>query len=290
MLSKEETRHSQAVSRVNEYSWVKYIKQRINKNKNFITTLTGPTGSGKSWTALSIGEMLDKDFNIDRVVFSGTELMNLINSGNLKSGSVIVWDEAGVNLSNRNWQALTNKLINYLLQTFRHKNFVLIFTVPYTDFVDAATRKLFHADFQTVSVNETNKTCKIKPKMMQYNANLKKMYYHYLRMYTDEGITKIKRWNVPKPSDELIEAYEMKKNRFTKGLNKNIGMSLRQIEEKDGRKPLTELQTKIVEYWKQGISIQKEIAKKLGRSEVQTGRNIKWMRNKGYFKEDYLKK
>jgi len=160
-----------------EYSIVRYIKYRIRCNKNFLVILTGPTGSGKSWSALSMGELIDEDFNISRVVFSGTELMKLINSDELKSGSVVVWDEAGVNLSNRNWQSGINKMMNLLLQTFRHRNIILIFTVPYQDFIDAATRKLFHADFQTVSINKAKKTCRIKPKLMQYNASMKKTDY-----------------------------------------------------------------------------------------------------------------
>jgi len=40
--------------------------------------------SGKSWSSLSVGEQADPEFNIDRVVFSGGELMRLINSGKLK--------------------------------------------------------------------------------------------------------------------------------------------------------------------------------------------------------------
>ena len=271
-----------------EYSLVKYIKYRIKCNKNFLAILTGPTGSGKSWTALSIGELLDDNFNIGRVVFSGTELMKLINSNELKSGSVVIWDEAGVNLSNRNWQSGINKMMNLLLQTFRHRNIILIFTVPYQDFVDAATRKLFHGEFQTVSINKAKKTCMIKPKLMQYNANMKKMYYHYLIVKGPNGGGKIRRWNVPKPSSELIKSYEKKKTRFTDGLNASVEMTMRQLEYTDDvRKPLTKLQKGVRNLLDEGMRKQKEIAAQLGTSQPVVSIAEKYLRKKGYWKEEY---
>ena len=109
--------------------------------------------SGKSYCALSMAKQLDKRFTMDNVVFTPEELMNLVESDKLKKGSVIVWDEAGVGISHRSWQSQTNKLINYLLQTFRHRNFILIFTSPHLDFIDASTRKLFHAQFQTKEID-----------------------------------------------------------------------------------------------------------------------------------------
>lgn len=210
-----------------EPSIVQYIKWRIKSNKNFICAVTGPTGSGKSWTTLSMAQQLDEDFNIDRIVFKAKDLMALINSNTLTKGSVIVWDEAGIDLSNRNWQSTMNKVMNYLLQTFRHKNFILFFTVPYSDFVDATTRKLFHAEFTTIGINKRLKTCSIKPKMLQYNASLKKWYAKYLIVrIKDIGASKIKRWRVKKPTEELIKHYESKKQEFTSELNQEIQQTL----------------------------------------------------------------
>ena len=217
----------------NKYSLVRYIHRRIANNKNFLATITGPTGSGKSWSALSMAELLDKEFSVDRVIFKGRELMKLINEGNLKPGSVIVWDEAGIDLSNRNWQSVTNKMLNALLQTFRHKNFILFFTVPYHDFVDASSRKLFHADFETQKINKNQEVVVIKPKLLQYNSNLCKWYRKYLKVQVNHSIVKIRRWAVPKPSDALIKAYEEKKNKFTKNLNMDIDRQLEKLEEPD---------------------------------------------------------
>jgi ABC-type lipoprotein export system ATPase subunit len=216
-----------------DYSLVRYIKRRILNNKNFLATITGPTGSGKSWSALSIAELLDESFTADRIIFKGRDLMKLINYGDLKPGSVIIWDEAGIDLSNRNWQSVTNKMLNALLQTFRHKNFILLFTVPYNDFIDVSSRKLFHADFETQRINKAEQVVVIKPKLLQYNSNLSKWYRKYLKVKINHKIVKIRKWKVPKPSDEIIKAYEEKKNLYTKALNIDIDSELLKLEGKD---------------------------------------------------------
>jgi type II secretory ATPase GspE/PulE/Tfp pilus assembly ATPase PilB-like protein len=213
-----------------DYSLVRYIQRRIKNNKNFLATITGPTGSGKSWSALSMAKLIDPTFTADRVIFRARELMKLINEGNLGAGSVIVWDEAGIDLSNRNWQSVTNKMLNALLQTFRHKNFILFFTVPYHDFIDSASKKLFHADFETQRINKNQGLVIIKPKLLQYNSNLSKWYRKYLKVQINNKIVKIKRWAVPRPDEELVRAYESRKNLFTQDLNKDIDNQLKELE------------------------------------------------------------
>jgi len=283
-----------------EYSWINYIKQRITDNKNFLCMITGPTGSGKSLSGLSILEMLNKDFNIDMVVFSGKHLMRLINYGNYdtkKKDKVIgfLWDEAGIGLGSRQWQSITNKVINFLLQTFRHKNFVLIFTAPYMDFVDSATRKLFHAVFETTEINKQKQTVTIKPKQLQYNADKKKFYYHYLKvLIKGKGMVKIKRWAIPRPSKETEKSYEEKKIAFTTKLNKEIEGTLESLDSNGKRRrQLTDTQILIIEAWKSGIKNQTKIAEYVGKKEKkrvyqpEISENERHMKNKGYFKENY---
>jgi len=112
-------------------SWIRYIRNRIIKKKNFLALISGATGSGKSWSCLSIALMLDKSFNEERIIFGLKGLMKLINSGeNFSAGTVFVWDEFQVDISNRSWQSLTNKLLTSLLSTFRHKQFILLINAP----------------------------------------------------------------------------------------------------------------------------------------------------------------
>jgi len=263
----------------NKPAWIRYIKQRIKNNKNFLGMVIGPTGSGKSLAAITILNLLNKNFNIDMVIFNGRDLMRLINYGDYKNnGNEVIgflWDEAGVDLSNRNWQSTTNKVINYLLQTFRHRNFVLLFTAPYMDFIDSATRKLFHATFETCGINKAKQTVTIKAKQLQYNGDKKKFYYHYLKnSIKGEGSVKIKRWKIHRPFKELEDRYEKKKTNFTSKLNKEIEGTLEKVKGNGkSKRALTKKQELILECWKKGIKLQ---------------RNERRMRNKGYFKENYL--
>lgn len=261
---------------VDKYSWIKYIKKRIRDNKNFLEVTTGPTGSGKSWTNLAIAEMLDPEFKIERVVFKAGDLMRLINSNTLKKGSVILWDEAQIDLNARSWQSLINKVINFLITTFRHQNFILLFTSPYADFMDSATMKLFHANFETVSINKTDKTVTIKPKLLQYNQNLKKWYRKYLKVSRKEkGMTKIKRWKVKMPSEKLIKDYEQAKKLYTSILNREIENKLNKKDKKEQEEQEPEVYLNPASFeaivWgevQKGWNTQQEVADRLNEKNV----------------------
>jgi len=233
--------------------------------------------------------MVDQNFNETRVIFRASELLELINSGNLKKGSCIIWDEAGIDMSNRNWQSHLNKTMNYLFQTFRHRNFCLIFTAPYGDFIDTATRKLFHCEFETDGINRMKETCAVKPKMLQYNSELKKWYKKYLKVITPGvGMIKIRRWAVPKPSMELVDKYERLKNRFTNELNMDLETTINELKAKNKSEPRGETQRAIVKVWEeQGVFKQKDIAKILGKDPSEVSRSIGGLRKQGYFEEKY---
>ena len=215
-----------------EPSWIRYIRQRIKNNKNYLGFISGATGTGKTYTSLAICEMVDPTFSIDRVVFNGRDLMRVV--ADMKRGNAVVFEEVGVEMSNRNWASITNKMLNYLFQTFRHRNFILIMNSPYMDFIDAATRKLFHAEFQTEAIDKKKQTVRVIPQVIQYNSRIQKFYFKYLRVYRPGiGLVPIKRWNVPRPSKELTDAYEIKKRAFTDQLNEKIIKELDKVDKKE---------------------------------------------------------
>lgn len=204
-----------------------YIKNRIKKNKNFLVAITGPTGSGKTYAALKLAKMWDDSFDEDRIVFTPETFISLINGGSLKSGSVIVFEEAGVSLNNRAWQSKSNNLIQYILQTFRHKNYIVIFTAPDFGFIDSASRKLFHAHFMTMGINFTQKKCNIKPYFIQINQRTGNMYYKFLKvLYKGRGELKIGMMGISKPDKETIKKYEIVKTTFTTKLNEEAQQTL----------------------------------------------------------------
>ena len=263
-----------------------YVKQRIKKNKNFLCAITGPTGSGKTYSSLRIAEVLDSDFNKDRIVFTPKEFINLLNGNSLKSGSVIVFDEAGVSLNNRAWQSIANNLIQYVLQTFRHKNYIVIFTAPDFSFIDKASRKLFHSYMETKGINFTKNKCNLKPFMLQVNQRNGELYYKYLTAVIPRiGETKIQSLDVGLPSKDLIKEYEVKKTEFTYNLNQDIERKLKEKEEQEskgeGLPELTDRQEEVKALLEEGNK-PKDIQDILGMSLRGVYDHIQAMKKKGY--------
>lgn len=260
-----------------------YILQRVERNKNFIACITGQTGSGKSWTALKMGEALDPEFNILNVCFSPKEFMNLINgvTKKLKKGSVIVYDEVQVSMSHLEYQSIQAKMLNYVLQTFRHKNFILLMTSPHFYFINASVRKLFHSRMETMKIDQDNKQVILKPFLLQVNQHKGDVYRKYLRVSTERGVAPLKTIRVGKPSDELIKAYEDKKTAFTTDLNKNIAKDLERLEEKKKDKiRLTVKQEELLEELRSG-KLLPEIAEQSGVSTTSLYVRLESIRKKG---------
>lgn len=212
-----------------EKYWISYLRQRIKRNKNFLGIIFGPPGIGKSWTCLSIAEQIDPHFSISQVVFTPQEFMRLMNSDKLQKGSVIVFEEAGVSMSNKNWHSAVNKMFNFVMQTFRHRNYIVLFNCPYTDFIDSSTRKLFHAEIEVRGIRVETAEAVLKPLLLQYNSQKGKYYVKFLRVATAKGVRPVKTWAVQRPSQNIIDMYEPLKAKFTARLNKSVNEDLAQI-------------------------------------------------------------
>ena len=223
-------------------SWARWMVGRtMKKNQNNLISVVGKTGSGKTLSAISICEIMSKmdgvpfDVN-EHVVFTLRELMDLINSGKLTRGSKIVCDEFQCSISAREFQSEANKVFNYLLSTFRHLNLTLFFCTPFETLLDKNTRKLFHARFETMSINRNNQTCRLKPRYLEYSDFKTEPYRKQLIVcYKDKsGLNKSQKlfyWDIPRPSPESEKRYEKKKVAFTSMLNKNISLRLKRVEE-----------------------------------------------------------
>lgn len=246
-----------------------------------------------SWSGLSICNQVDENFSVKKIVTSTRQLLELINNDEIQAGDAILWDEAGIDISNRNWQSLVNKTLNFLFQTFRHKRFIVIMTVPYMDFIDAGTRKLLHAEFEIQKIDYATSKAKIKPQIIQYNSRTKKFYYKYLRIRTNRGIGPIRAWSVEKPPEWLIEAYEEIKSNFTSSLNKELQKELENEDEKkknkNKRKELTEKQEEVLKLVSQYGSVPLA-SQASGLSERTIFFHLAQAKKKGYSKEEFEEK
>ena len=264
--------------------FTQYIKNRIRNNQNFLCVITGSTGSGKSYSALRLGEKIDENFNADNICFNARQFMDLVNgkTKELHKGSVILFDELQVTMSNLDFQTLQSKLINYVLQTFRHRNFILIVTTPHFNFLNATARKLFHSRLETQSIDYNRKIIKLKPLLLQVNQLTGDIYQKYLRIWNKEdGVMPLTNLELGLPSQELIDAYEEKKNRFTTELNESINRDLNKLESKESFKALTIKQQEIINHVKEGLRIP-DIANLMGASERIIYKQIELISKKGY--------
>jgi hypothetical protein len=212
---------------------INWLKWRINQNKNNLIIVCGETGSGKTFRALSIAEKIKPDFDpATYVVFKSRDFFNLLNQGKLKKGDVIIWEEGGVEASNRSWYSVQNKLINFAFQTMRHRNFTLIMTVPALHFIDSALQKLFHMYIECKYVDEKLDACRCKVMRMEYNSRYDKLYFKYFRL--TNPITKQKFiannvW-INKPTQKVIDVYEPMKKAFTDKLYLESEQELNKID------------------------------------------------------------
>lgn len=197
-------------------SVIQIMHDRVwKKNKNVILFVVGPTGSGKSWASLRIGECLDPNFTIENVCFGVRELIE--KSQDAKKGTCLVFDEAGIDASNRSSMTKLNKAVSSLAQTFRHRNTFNILTLPVASMTDVHLRVLAHYVMETINI--TNNQCITKFKYIQVNPLTSTIYRKYL---FDTPGTQITRVKVNKPSQHLIDPYEARKAEFTSKLYNSL--------------------------------------------------------------------
>lgn len=199
--------------------WFRNIRDGlIEKNLNRMAAMVGSTGSGKSYSAMSVGRVLrGDDFDPEKHIgyFHPRGFLRIVRSAN--KGDVIIFDEAGVGIDNREWQKKSQILVTQILQTFRTKNLFVIFTTPNFGYMDVKARQLFHNYVLMTGVNYKRKTAtgrwntlfvnrfdgSFKPKSMIVSIDG--------QLYTLPSIEHVK------PPEHLCEVYEVERE---KALNK----------------------------------------------------------------------
>lgn len=109
--------------------WIETIKERVANKLDAIIIVEGDEGSGKSSLAVWVGFLIDKNFNLDNVIYSMDRAVDLIYS--LPPGSVIVWDEACYDMSKRDAMTKTNKEIIKLAMATRSRRLIHMVCIPH---------------------------------------------------------------------------------------------------------------------------------------------------------------
>ncbi len=193
---------------------VSQIRDRVrNRNLNAICIWVGPTGSGKSYSALRMAELVDPDFALSRIVFRPLDFLDLINQ-DLPKASVILWDEMGLGMPAREWNSLFNKSIGYVLQSFRFRNLCLFMTVPDQGFIDSQARRLFHYFFDCRRIDTKRDLVENWVYQYEYDSKSNKEYHKHPIVRLETGPAKMRFVPVSMPSARVRRDYESKRKSF----------------------------------------------------------------------------
>ena len=212
----------------NDNVLINHILDKIKHNQDYKLAVIGECGNGKSYACLRMAELLDPTFTLDRLVFHGEDFLRLLNS-ELPKGAVIIWDEASTGLDARNFMMLLNKLLDNVLVTMRHRNIILMISVPSTFFVDKRARELMDGCIDMRWIDRKKK--KSVGKFYVYRH-----YHAWGKTYLKTPVAMIKgeprelgylRFSLP--SEPLRQAYEKKKNAFTMNLNRETLKQTREL-------------------------------------------------------------
>jgi len=196
-------------------AYLRDIYRSVHEKKfSYLSTMTGRHRVGKSLSAISFGDLLDPTFapNLEeRVVYTPEAfswvVRQIADQGII--GGVVVWDEANLGLSSRDWYTQANKHINFTVQAFGFIRPIIFFVTQDVTFIDSQPRKLFHSFLEIDRTNNQYNT--IRPYQVNINKRTGKMFFPSPRLGLSKHgkgrIIKIKTLRLMKPPDDLTKRY-----------------------------------------------------------------------------------
>lgn len=188
------------------------IQRRLDAGLNAIVLIIGPSGSGKSWAALKLAEMVDPLFDPKvHLVFTLDALLELLDTdGAIQPGDVIVFDEAGVGVGSRESMSKVNRIFSAVIESVRFRQFALLFTVPDLAQIDVNAVRMAHMVLESMGVDRRVGRSQFKPKHPRRdptNPDALRLVYPVLSR-KDGPKYKLKHISFERPSDGLVTEYE----------------------------------------------------------------------------------
>jgi len=267
-----------------------YLRRRLlEKNQNVLMSVTGGTGSGKTYSAMSIAEnyyekVLGKKFPVENIVFSLAGFVERLKyfRDNHMRGELLIPDEWGVNNSALDFQSKSQKMFTYIMQSFRSMNIGLIMTLPVLTMLNKSTRQLLHCHLITAGIDYDLKKAKLKAFFHQLNQMSGKSYWKYPKVRLNGRMIKLRNVKVSIPSDDLIGKYEKMKEDF---VYSKLDEAHEEFKDKtnlqESKTQLTEIQQAIYDLSHKGYGI-KEISEILGKAQNTISTHKKATIRKGY--------
>lgn len=260
------------------------------KNQNVLAVDIGGTGTGKSYRQLRIMEIWHRDYlkkpiKPEQICFEPYEVVKMLHGDTLKRGDILIYEEAGTSLGAKDFMERRQKMFNYIMQSFRFRNIILMFNLPNLMMLNKDLRRMLHLTFESVSIDYDKKINYCKPFKIQESSRLNKTYFHYPKRIIDGKQHKIKRLGYTLPSEDLIKMYEEKKRNFFNQLNTDVADALLfdkwKKKEKETRIGLTNTQLTYLKLFREGFSA-KQIAEKYNITPKSVYDVAKSIKMKGY--------
>lgn len=229
-----------------ETSFGNFLKDRIAKNRNCVILVTGNPGTGKTYSAISIGcwihELMGlKDtFGAQSWIFTIKTLLKIMheytnNAERAKylRGRPFLYEEVSEEQLNTraNSQAAVSTI--QTLATFRSLGCILIMTVPREGQLQKALKSYCDIWLKTKGIDYHNKLCHVNIRYTEWSDELDRMRAYYSFVDTEEREYRNIELIVPRPPQTLIDKYEEHKLAFQ---HRIYGEKIKRLEENDTKK------------------------------------------------------
>ena len=197
--------------------WKQDVWDQVHlKNEDCIIAHIGKRRKGKSVSGLGICESMDPEGftpeNLpERCFIHPLKFIEWARKPkkDIYPGLALMFDEVGVGIPSREWQAFNNKAMFKVMQIFGHKNFIADFTLPHLGFMDAGPRSLIDYVVECLMIDRRNKLNICKVKEIYVDSVTGKWRTPFLRYRIDGKWYKYsKPYKFIKPSKELVKAYD----------------------------------------------------------------------------------
>jgi DNA-binding CsgD family transcriptional regulator len=266
---------------------IDFIIARIKKGLGVNILVYAPPGLGKSYACMRIMELIYQRLFNERLL-SGNHIVDDIPEAfsfirqSKRFGEPLTIEEVSVLASSRRSMSSDNVGLNYLLDTCRKKQIILLMNAPHMKFVDSHIQMMCHLTLECLRINKTEGIVIVKPMKLQTSPS-GKIYRHRLK---DENGREIHRSFFKKPTEELIRLYEGKKDKFLQNLYETMELKAKKkkekemkdlgvVEKKQVSRPLTSRELEVYQRVSNQRMSQKETAKELGISIAAVSQTLK---------------
>jgi len=195
-------------------------------NQHVTLMIVAPTGKGKSWSGIAIGELVaqfvaeimggkESDyFTVDNIaIITQQEIIRLLKEKLNVRHSVIGFDDIGVGWNARNFMDEFNKTMNDIYQTFRTRNCFLYVTLPDPRLIDVVPRDMVKYIMEVHSSKHDDGYVECKIFEVAKNMRKQTKLYPYILDYSGN---KIKRHIIFAPSPTYTIPYEKRRTEIEK--------------------------------------------------------------------------